>query len=52
MMVGNEIFDLTTRVSSRTAENGRSLPASAAVSCGKAPSARATRSRSWAVRGA
>jgi len=45
------VTGVATRVSSRTAENASSSPASAAVSLGKAPSARATRSRSWAVRG-
>ncbi|HEX2688400.1 MAG TPA: hypothetical protein VHN14_17340, partial [Kofleriaceae bacterium] len=43
---------VATRVSSRTAENASSPPARAVVSSGRVPRARATRSRSWAVRGA
>jgi hypothetical protein len=49
---GASVAGVATRVSSRTAENGSSPPASVAVSAGRSPSARATRSRSWAVRGA
>jgi hypothetical protein len=47
---GRDPRRVATRVSERTAENASSSLLSAAVSCGKLPSARATRSRSCAVR--